>query len=217
VNLDGGIAPVLQPGETRLLDIDTFSESCAEKLVFDAREPEGFAGGHVAGSYSIWLGGLPVFGGWVGDARSPIYLITEGIDDIDTAAMHLGRIGIDNVQGGLGFGTWRKSGRPIEFSGAITPRELAGNRDRYQVLDVREDDEFAEGHIPKALHTFVGHLPERLDELALDRQRPVVVTCSVGHRAGLGVSMLLQAEFRDVRNLLGGMTAWSNLDLPMER
>ena len=217
VNLDGGIAPVLQPGETRLLDIDTFSESCAEKLVFDAREPEGFAGGHVAGSYSIWLGGLPVFGGWVGDARSPIYLITEGIDDIDTAAMHLGRIGIDNVQGGLGFGTWRKSGRPIEFSGAITPRELAGNRDRYQVLDVREDDEFAEGHIPQALHTFVGHLPERLDELALDRQRGVVVTCSVGHRAGLGVSMLLQAGFRDVRNLLGGMTAWSNLDLPMER
>jgi hydroxyacylglutathione hydrolase len=219
VNLDGGLHPVRHPGTTPLLAADAFAEGVADALIYDTREPEGFAGGHLAGSYSIWLGGMPVFGGWVGDERSPIRLITDRNEDIDTAAVHLSRIGIDNVQGALagGFGTWRKSGRPIETSGVITPRELDAQRDRFQVLDVRDDDEFAEGHISAAVHAYVGRLPGQIEALALDRHRPLVVTCGVGHRAGLGISMLLRAGFTDVRNLLGGMTAWNNLDLPVER
>lgn len=218
VNLQGGLDPVIRDGVVNLLDIASFADTCRDKLVFDAREPEGFAGGHIEGSYSIWTGGLPVFGGWIGDESSPIYLVTDRDRDIDAAAMHLTRIGIDNVQGGLagGFGSWRSSGRPIAYSGTITPRELADARDEYQVLDVREIDEYDDGHIPGAKHMFVGYLPDRLEELELDRDRPVVVTCSVGHRAGLGVSILLGAGFKDVRNLLGGMTAWQTLDLDVE-
>jgi hydroxyacylglutathione hydrolase len=218
VNLKGGLDPVLQPGNVPMLDIDEIDDARQYATLYDLREPEAFAGGHIDGSYSIWLGGLPVFGGWMADERTPVYLIGDRDEDVDTAAMHLTRIGIDNVRGWLagGFGTWRKSGNPIQCSGAITPRELADARDAFQVLDVREADEFAEGHIPGAAHAFVGELPDRLSELGLDRDQPVVVTCSVGHRAGLGVSILLRAGFRDVRNLLGGMTAWSRLDLPTE-
>jgi hydroxyacylglutathione hydrolase len=215
--LDGGMPPGA-PGAVRLLDVGSYAEASVGKLVYDTREPEGFAGGHLAGSHSIWLGGIPVFGGWIGDESSSIYLLGDREADVDTAATHLSRIGIDGVDGALagGFGSWRKSGRPIETSGAITPRELAEDRDRFQVLDVREADEFDEGHIDGALHMYVGYLPDRLDELDLDRERPVVVTCTVGHRAGLGVSILLRAGFEDVRNLLGGMTAWQALDLPTE-
>lgn len=215
INLDGGMPPVA-PGTVRLLDVGSFAAASDGKLVFDTREPEGFAGGHLAGSHSIWLGGIPVFGGWIGDETSSIYLLGDREGDVDTAAMHLSRIGIDGVEGALagGFGSWRKSGRPIETSGVITPRELAEDRDRFQVLDVREADEFDEGHIDGARHMYVGYLPDRLDKLDLDRERPVVVTCTVGHRAGLGVSILLRAGFKDVRNLLGGMTAWQALDLP---
>lgn len=219
VNLNGGLPPTIRPGTVPLLDVEAFADGLAEVLLYDTREPEGFAGGHVTGSYSIWLGGTPVFGGWVGTATSPIYLIGDRDADVDTAAMHLTRIGIDNVQGALagGFGTWRKSGRPIECSGTITPRELAEHREAFQVLDVREADEFDDGHIPGAHHLYVGELPNRLQELEMDRERPVVVTCGVGHRAGLGVSVLLRSGFRDVRNLLGGMTAWKNLRLPVEQ
>ncbi len=217
VNLAGGAPPALRWGDVPMLDADTFADTCADKLLFDSREPEGFAGGHVAGSYSIWLGGMPVFGGWVGDESSPIYLITDRDVDVDTAALQLGRIGIDNVRGALagGFGTWRKSGRPIVTSGVVTPRELSERRGEFQVLDVREADEFAAGHIPGACHAYVGYLPSRLKSLPLDRRRPVAVTCSVGHRAGLGVSLLEKAGFEDVRNLLGGMSAWKKLDLPV--
>jgi hydroxyacylglutathione hydrolase len=218
VNLEGGLDPVIRPGEVTLLEVRAFAAGIADELVFDTREPEGFAGGHIEGSYSIWLDGLPVFGGWIGDEAAPIYLVCDRESDIDAAAMHLTRIGIDNVRGGLsgGFGSWRRSGEPIESSGVITPRELAEARGDFQVLDVRELDEYEEGHIPGALHGFVGHLPDRLADLDLHRDRPVAVTCSVGHRAGLAVSVLLREGFQDVRNLLGGMTAWQQLNLPTE-
>lgn len=219
VNLGGGLEPMLTPATLPLLDAADFAGQMDDKLVYDTREPEAFAGAHLPGSYSIWLGGMPVFGGWVGDERSPILLLTDRTEDVDTAASHLARIGIDNVRGALagGFGTWRKSGRAMESSGVITPESLHRQRDALQVLDVRDPDEYGSGHIPGARHCYVGHLPRRLETLGLDPREPVAVTCGVGHRAGLGVSMLLQAGFVDVRNLLGGMTAWKGLDLPMER
>lgn len=219
VNLGGGLEPAARPGDVRLLDVGTFARISRDALVYDTREPEGFAAGHIEGSHNIWLGGLPVFGGWVGRADSPVCLVTGRDADVDTAALHLTRIGIDNLQGALtgGFGTWRGSGRPIERLGVITPRELAARRDALQILDVREIDEYDAGHIAEARQAYVGHLPERLDALGLDRAAPVAVTCSIGHRSGLAGSILRRAGFADVRNLLGGMTAWAALNLPVER
>lgn len=85
------------------------------------------------------------------------------------------------------------------------------------MLDVREDSEFEEeGHVPGGSHLYVGYLEDHLDDVkpALDRSEPVAVTCSVGHRAGLAASILQRHGFERVENLLGGMTAWTELDLP---
>lgn len=219
VNLRGGLPPCAHPNEVALLDARAFAECSSGQLVIDTREPEGYAGGHISDAYSIWLGGLPVFGGWVAAAQTPIYLVADRNDDVATAFLHLSRIGIDGVQGALagGFGTWRSSGHRIATSGVITPRQLAEQRERYQVLDVRDADEVATGRIPGARHSYVGHLEDELRGLDLERTRPVAVTCSVGHRAGLGVSILRRAGFREVYNLLGGMKAWNTLDLPTQR
>ncbi|MEX0759145.1 MAG: rhodanese-like domain-containing protein, partial [Tistlia sp.] len=103
----------------------------------------------------------------------------------------------------------------IEKSGTLAPRRAAEDRDRLQVLDVREISEYEEGHIPGARHCHVGHLDGALDELGLDPERPVVSTCSVGHRGSLGASILARHGYRAV-NLLGGMTAWQALGLPTE-
>ncbi|GAB3017816.1 MBL fold metallo-hydrolase [Bowmanella dokdonensis] len=218
VNLKGGLSPCQRIDAVPLFEADDFADKSAGSLVIDAREPEGFAGGHIRGSHSIWLGGLPVFGGWVADEKSPVYLITDRTADVRQAARHLARIGIDQIDGALagGFGTWRKSGLPIEMSGTLTPQTLADNQDRFQVLDVREADEYAEGHIPGAIHMYVGYLADNLHKLQLSKERPLVVTCGVGHRAGLGVSILLRAGFREVLNLLGGMSAWKASGLPVE-
>ena len=59
-------------------------------------------------------------------------------------------------------------------------------------------------------------MEDEINDLPLDKDRPLVVTCGVGHRAGVAVSILLKAGFRDVRNLLGGMKAWTALGFPIE-
>ena len=216
-NLDGGMAPPQPANTISLLGPKDFSASSKDGLVIDTREPEGFAGGHIPESYSIWLGGLPVFGGWVTDRESHVHLVTERPADIATAKAHLSQIGVDHVDSALagGVGAWRKSGLPVANCPTITPRTLA--EQNYPVLDVREIDEFESGHIPGATHSFVGTLEDCIDELPFDKSKPVVVTCGVGHRAGVAVSMLLRAGFTDVRNLLGGMSAWPALDLPIEK
>ena len=88
------------------------------------------------------------------------------------------------------------------------------------MLDVRDDNEFEEeGHIPSASHLYVGYLEKHLAEIKppLDKSEPVAVTCSVGHRASLAASILRRQGFEHVDNLLGGMTAWEKLELPMEK
>ncbi len=218
VNLDGGLPPTLRNGDVALLTVEDFAAAVKEERIYDTRLPEAFTGGHIPGSYSIWHGGLPVFGGWLADADSPIYLVTDRDADVDPAVRHLSNIGLDNVCGALagGFETWRDAGREWRHNSAITPRALQNMKQKPQLLDVREIDEFENGHIPNAVHCYVGYLTQNINELPFDREQPVVVTCGVGHRAGVAVSILLKAGFKDVRNLLGGMKAWTALGFPTE-
>lgn len=218
VNLDGGLPPALRDGDVPLLSVTEFANKAADERIYDIRLPEAYAGGHIPDSFSVWLDGLPVFGGWMGDADSPIYLVTDRDGDVDKGVLHLSTIGLDNVRGALagGFASWRNAGRELRHGGVITPRALRDMPENAQVLDVREADEFDRGHIPNAVHCYVGYLPDKLNELKLDKKRPVVVTCGVGHRAGVGVSILLRADFQDVRNLLGGMKAWNVLEFSVE-
>lgn len=218
VNLEGGLPPVRRPADVALLSAEAIEEGRRKGTLLDTRGPEAFAGGHVPGSYGLWRGGLPVFGGWIASKDDDVYLITAEDAEVDGAVSHLARIGIDRIEGALagGFSSWRRSGRLIETAGVTTPRELAEGRDGVQVLDVREAEEWEEGHIAEARHVYVGHLEERVGSLDLDRDRPVAVTCSIGNRSGLAVSILLRHGFRDVRNVLGGMTVWKRMELPTE-
>lgn len=217
VNLDGGLPPKLREGDVAIRTLEDFATASNKERIYDTRLPEGFAGGYIPESYSIWEGGLPVFGGWLAEADSPIYLVTERNEDVDPAARHLSNIGLDNVRGALagGFESWRDGGREWESSGSISPRVLNDMRSP-QILDVREIDEFESGHIPNAKHCYVGFLQDKVDELSFDKNKPVIVNCGVGHRASVGVSILLKAGFKDVRNLLGGIKAWKALGFPTE-
>lgn len=85
-------------------------------------------------------------------------------------------------------------------------------RDRVQLLDVREDDEWAAGRIDGAVHIPLGELPARLGEL--DRDRPVVTVCRSGGRAGRAAELLGQAGV-PAEVMDGGMTAWAQAGLPM--
>ncbi len=82
------------------------------------------------------------------------------------------------------------------------------------MLDVREPDEWAAGHIPGATLIPLGELAARTDEVPHDQQ--VVVVCRSGNRSAQGRDILLDAGFPAVTSLDGGMTEWAAAGLPME-
>ena len=80
------------------------------------------------------------------------------------------------------------------------------------LLDVREDDEWAAGHAPGAVHVPLQQLPSRLAELPTDR--PVEVVCHLGGRSAQATAYLLQAGL-DAKNVEGGMDAWERAGKPV--
>ncbi|MDP3585878.1 MAG: rhodanese-like domain-containing protein [Thiobacillus sp.] len=85
------------------------------------------------------------------------------------------------------------------------------------VLDVREDKEYAEGHIPKAKHIPLGQLAGRLNELDKFKNKPVLVTCRSGQRSARACGMLKKAGFETVYNQAGGIIAWERANLPVSK
>ena len=79
------------------------------------------------------------------------------------------------------------------------------------LLDVREDDEWDTGHAPQATHVPLG----ALDPATVPRDRPVIAVCRSGGRAAKAAQALTQAG-HDVRNLTGGMQAWTGAGLPVQ-
>lgn len=83
------------------------------------------------------------------------------------------------------------------------------------VLDVREDKEYAAGHIPKAKHIPLGQLGKRIQELEKFKGKPILVTCRSGHRSARACGMLKKAGFETVFNQAGGIIAWERANLPV--
>lgn len=85
------------------------------------------------------------------------------------------------------------------------------------VLDVRDEKEFSEGHLPRARHIPVRELSTRLEELAKFKSKPVIVTCRSGPRAGAACRLLKKSGFTNVYQLKGGINAWQQASLPLEK
>jgi molybdopterin/thiamine biosynthesis adenylyltransferase/rhodanese-related sulfurtransferase len=84
------------------------------------------------------------------------------------------------------------------------------------VVDVREQDEWDEGHIPGAVHVPRGHLESRIERLAPDPARPVVIYCSAGNRSAFAAKTLAELGYEDVVSLAGGFTDWKRNGFPVQ-
>ncbi len=85
------------------------------------------------------------------------------------------------------------------------------------VLDVRDNGEFASGRIPKSKNIPLVDLEKRLDEIAKFKEKPVIVACRTGSRSGAAQRILKQKGFTDLYQLQGGVTAWQQASLPLEK
>lgn len=100
---------------------------------------------------------------------------------------------------------------------SVTPAEAVTliNRSHALVLDVRNDAEFAGGHIADALHIPLADLESRLAELKKYKSKPVLVNCQRGARSAKACEILRKAEFSQLHNLQGGLDAWQQAKLPL--
>jgi rhodanese-related sulfurtransferase len=91
------------------------------------------------------------------------------------------------------------------------------NQGQTLILDVREEKDYAAGHLPKARHIPVRELASRLEEIGKFKAKSVIVTDRSAARAGSACRLLKQSGFANVYQLKGGLGAWQQASLPIEK
>jgi molybdopterin/thiamine biosynthesis adenylyltransferase/rhodanese-related sulfurtransferase len=81
-------------------------------------------------------------------------------------------------------------------------------------VDVREPDEWQEGHLPGALHVPRGNLEGRIESLVPDKDREIVVYCASGNRSAFAAKSLAELEYTSVSSLSGGFVDWKRNGYP---
>ena len=101
----------------------------------------------------------------------------------------------------------------------VSPNEavLLMNDDNTIVVDVREPNEFAEGHIEGARNIPLAKIDERAGELHSHKETPIIVTCQSGTRSLTAGKKLTKLGFSQVHEMKGGMFAWKDQNLPITK
>jgi len=102
---------------------------------------------------------------------------------------------------------------------SISPAEAIQliNHDRAKILDVREENEYADGHILNSIHIPLASLEKRAAELQKYKKHPIIVSCRTGHRSNTACNTLKKQGHEIVFNLGGGILAWKNANFPVNK
>lgn len=100
--------------------------------------------------------------------------------------------------------------------GALETMQLI-NHENALVIDVRERKEMSVGKIMDSMHIPLGQVDSHLAKLQKHKDRPIVISCRTGARSSLACSKLVKQGFEKVYNLKGGIVAWQNANLPLEK
>ncbi len=110
-------------------------------------------------------------------------------------------------------------GRTVGGAAKIDPSQLPQlqNRKSAIVVDIRNQDEFENGHIEQALNLPLDSIETNLKKLNKYRGKPLILVCQSGTRTAKAVGILKKNAFEDLYVLDGGLTSWSKENLPLSR
>jgi hydroxyacylglutathione hydrolase len=173
--------------------------------VVDVRPIEEYAAAHVPGSLSIEL--RSAFGTWLGWLlpEDAVVVVVRRLDQDPAEILgQAAKLGYD-IAGELagGIDAWNRADLLTTSTALVTPTTMT---DAERVLDVRQESEFAAGHVPGAEHSELGSLTVDAASMAIG---PVTVMCGHGERAMSAASVLERAGRNDVSVLLGGPSEWA--------
>jgi hydroxyacylglutathione hydrolase len=201
---------VLDPatvGQLAPLPVSAVRERLADGAVLvDARPVRDYARSHVPGSVSIPLRAqFATWLGWLISPDVPVVVVRNPDQDAADLVWRALNIGVERLVGELagGIEAWVAAGEPTAGVRLLRPDEIDEGRG---VLDVRQDVEFASGHLPGAVHVELGTLAR---SPAAVPDAPTVVMCGHGERAAGAASLLERAGHRDLAVVVGGPGDWA--------
>src|SRR5439155_22004818 len=97
----------------------------------------------------------------------------------------------------------------------VRRRQEAG--ERFNRVDVREDEEWHQGRAGGAMHLGKGIIERDIERVIPDRDADVVLYCGGGFRSALAADALQRMGYRNVRSMDGGWRRWTELGYPVER
>lgn len=100
-------------------------------------------------------------------------------------------------------------------AGDVKQRLDAG--EKFCLVDVREESEFAAGHLPGALHLSKGVIERDIETAIPATDTPIVLYCGGGYRSALAALNLQRMGYAQVVSMDGGWRDWTNLEYPVEK
>lgn len=91
------------------------------------------------------------------------------------------------------------------------------NRERAVVVDVREPEEFAAGHVTGAKNVPLGQLEQKLQSAVKNKSLPLLLVCATGARAQRAVATAKKLGYEQAQAVAGGLKSWKDANLPLEK
>ncbi len=182
-------------------------------VVIDVRLNKDYGAGHIANAVNIGLGGQ--FASWAGTLipiGTPVALMADTQEQVDEAFTRLARVGHDSVKGFILLANYTGAKKTVAQIPVEKVNELLTSG--IQFVDVRRPAEHANGHAVNTINLPLDSLARELDKLNPDK--PTYVICQSGYRSSAATSLLENAGFREIYNVIGGTKAWLDAGLPTE-
>ncbi len=201
-NLEGSVAleNLPKPKQFSTEEINNF-----DGIILDVRVNNEYGAGHIPNAINIGLGGQ--FASWAGTLvpiGTPVAITADTPQQIDEAFMRLARVGIETVKGFILLKDYADQKKTAEQIPVEQVKEILS--DDIQFIDVRRVAEHANGHAPHTTNLPLEILSREIGKLNPDK--PTYVICQSGYRSSVGTSILKNAGFKEIYNVIGGTKAW---------
>jgi hydroxyacylglutathione hydrolase len=192
------------------LTVEAFKKKMTEDLILlDTRRADEFTQGFIPGSIFIGLEGR--FAEWAGSIlpfNKPMVLVTEPGKEEETV-VRLARVGFGKMEGYLqgGFDAWKNAGEKIDMIIDVEADELAmdiPHDPNLQVVDVRRETEFADGHVKNAINMPLNDMTDLALIAGFEDNQNLYVHCGSGFRSVIACSLMKAQGLHNIRNVLGG-------------
>jgi hydroxyacylglutathione hydrolase len=182
-------------------------------LLLDGRSPREFDAEHLPGSVNVTLtrSSVGTRAAWIADPERDVLLNAAGQDEARRFGRLLEAVGFRKLAGFLAGGTaaWREAGYETGSTVAVDVPGLAAQirNGEVRVLDVRDDDEWEESHVPGSVHIPFHALRDGVPAELENGGKPIAIVCSAGNRSSIAASLLKRAGLDGVEHVADGGVA----------